>query len=95
MKISDELVRYLASLARIELTEEQREACGVDLQSILSYIDTLNELDTEDVEPLSHAFDVVNVMREDEARNTPRPEEILANAPHEKDHCFKVPKTVE
>lgn len=68
MKISDELIRYLESLARIELTDDQRAACETDLQSILSYIDTLNELDTDSVQPLSHAFDVSNVMREDEIK---------------------------
>ncbi len=95
MKISDELIRYLESLARIELTDEQRAACETDLQSILSYIDTLNELDTDSVQPLSHAFDVSNVMREDEIKNGNNRDAILANAPHELDGCFKVPKTVD
>lgn len=95
MKISDELIRYLESLARIELSEEQRTACEDDLQSILSYIDTLNELNTDDVQPLSHAFDVSNVMRADEVTNGDNRDAILANAPHELDGCFKVPKTVD
>ena len=95
MTISDELIRYLESLARIEPTDEQRAACGNDLQRILSYMDTLNELDTSNVSPLSHAFDVSNVMREDEIQNGDNREAILANAPHELDGCFKVPKTVD
>lgn len=95
MTISDELVRYLESLARIELSDEERGACETDLQSILSYMDTLNELNTDDVQPLSHAFDVSNVMREDEVRNGNNRDAILANAPHELDGCFKVPKTVD
>lgn len=95
MKITDELVLYLEKLARIELPADERDKCRGDLQDILSYMDTLNELDTEGVEPLSHSFPVVNVMREDVVRQSADREDILRNAPKRKDGCFNVPKTVE
>lgn len=95
MQIDKELVTYLETLGRIELSEEQRAACEKDLQSILDYIDTLNELDTEGVEPASHSFPVANVVREDEVTNEARADAILANAPDSREGCFAVPKTVE
>ena len=95
MQIDKELVTYLETLGRIELSEEQRAETEKDLQSILDYIDTLNELDTEGVEPASHSFPVANVVREDEVTNPAGAEEILQSAPDSRDGCFAVPKTVE
>ena len=95
MQIDKELVTYLEALGRIELSEEQRAETEKDLQSILDYIDTLNELDTDGVEPASHSFPVANVVREDVVSNTARAEEILATAPDSREGCFAVPKTVE
>lgn len=95
MKIDDVLITYLESLGRIELTEDEREKCGKNLADILSYMDTLNELDTKDVEPLSHSFPVTNIFREDEVRLSDDRELLLSNAPRQKDGCFKVSKTVE
>ncbi len=95
MQIDKELVTYLETLGRIALSEEQRAETEKDLQSILDYIDTLNELDTDGVEPASHSFPVANVVREDEVTNTARAEEILQNAPDSREGCFAVPKTVE
>lgn len=95
MTIDNNLITYLESLGRIELTEEEREKCGKNLQDILSYMDTLNELDTAGVEPLSHSFPITNVFREDIVINSADRELLLSNAPRQKDGCFKVPKTVE
>ena len=95
MTIDKELVKYLESLGRIELTDEQRTATEKDLQDILTYIDTLNELPTDGVEPLSHSVPVTNVMREDEVAMHNTRDDILQNAPEEKDGCFVVPKTVD
>jgi aspartyl-tRNA(Asn)/glutamyl-tRNA(Gln) amidotransferase subunit C len=66
-----------------------------DLGSILNYMDSLNELDTENVEPMSHVFDLKNVFRADETVKRDNREDLLKNAPDKKDGCFKVPKTVE
>lgn len=95
MQIDKKLVMYLEKLGRIELSEEQRTASEKDLQDILTYIDTLNELNTDGVEPASHSFPVANVMRQDCVTNTAQREAVLQNAPNEKDGCFVVPKTVE
>lgn len=95
MQITDELVTYLEKLGRISLTDEERASSKKDLQDILTYIDTLNELDTDGVEPLSHSFPVTNVFHEDVVKNDDNREAILSNAPHQKDGCFRVPKTVE
>ena len=62
---------------------------------ILTYMDTLNELDTDGVEPASHSFPVANVQRDDVVTNAAQTEAILQNAPNQKDGCFVVPKTVE
>ncbi|MCC8023317.1 MAG: Asp-tRNA(Asn)/Glu-tRNA(Gln) amidotransferase subunit GatC [Clostridiales bacterium] len=95
MQITPELVSYLESLARIELDAAQKEKISGELQEILSYMDLLNELDTADVEPMSHAFPVTNAYREDVVRPSRPTGEILQNAPEQKDGCFLVPKTVE
>lgn len=95
MQITGELVKYLEKLGRIQLTPEQENATEKDLQEILSYMETLNELDTQGVEPLSHSFPVTNVFHEDEVIPSMNREALLANAPNQKDDCFQVPKTVE
>lgn len=77
MTIDRSLVEYLEKLGRIHLSEEERSASEKDLQSILSYIDTLNELDTDEVEPASHSFPVANVMRDDTVTNGADTENIL------------------
>lgn len=95
MIITDELVTYLEALGRIKLPEESREKAKNDLQEILQYIDTLSELDTEGIEPMSHALPLTNVMRDDVvAPSIPR-EEVLANAPSQKDGYFLVPRSFD
>jgi len=95
VEITAELITYLEELGRIRLSDSERSKTEKDLGAILGYIDKLNELDTEGVEPLSHAFPVTNVFREDVVTNTNRREEILSTAPDRKNGFFKVPKTVE
>ena len=95
MEITMDLISYLEKLGRIRLTDEEKEKAIIDLSSILGYIDKLNELDTDSVEPLSHAFPIANVFREDVVTNSDRRDAILSNAPAQKDGSFKVPKTVE
>lgn len=93
--ISDETIEYVGILAKLELTPAEQEQAKADMGKMLNYIDKLNELDTEGVEPMSHVFAVDNVFREDEVTNRDDRDSILANAPGEKDGCFKVPRTVE
>ncbi len=95
MKITSEEVRHVAILARLDLTPDEQEQLTGQLDRILDYMDKLNELDTENVEPMSHAVDVVNVLRPDRAVNQPRTEDLLRNAPA-RDHDFlSVPKIIE
>ncbi len=93
--ITDETIEYVGILAKLELSEDEKKQAKKDMTNMLDYIDTLNELDTEGVEPMSHVFPVNNVFREDCIENGDDKENILSNAPAKKDGCFKVPKTVE
>ncbi len=93
--IDDPTIDYVSILAKLELSREEKEQAKKDMASMLDYIDKLNELDTDGVEPMSHVFDVENVMREDVVTNGDGREETLANAPVRKDNAFVVPKTVE
>ena len=95
MEITMDLISYLEELGRIRLTDEEKAKTLTDLKSILEYMDKLNELDTSSVEPHSHSFPLNNVYREDVVTNGDLRDAILANAPTQKDGCFKVPKTVE
>ena len=90
-RITDETMEYVEILAKLELTEEER----AQAKAMLDYIDQLNELDTSGVEPMTHIFPVNNVFREDEEKDEWSREEILENAPKQKDGFFQVPKTVE
>ena len=92
--ISDETIEYVGILAKLELSEEEKEQAKKDMGSMLDYIDKLNELDTDGVEPMSHAFPVNNVFREDEVTNGDGSEDTLANAPLMRDGGFEVPKTI-
>lgn len=93
--ISDETIEYVGILAKLELSDEEKEQAKKDMGNMLDYIDMLNSLDTEGVEPMSHVFPVHNVFREDVVVNGDERDKILANAPAEKEGSFKVPKTVE
>lgn len=95
MEINDKLVSYVAELAHLKLDDDQRAQAAADLARMIGYVDQLSELDTDGVEPMSHAFPVVNVFREDEVRPSMERELILKNAPKQKEGCFLVPKTVE
>ena len=93
-KISDETIEYVGILAKLELSEEEKEQAKSDMETMLDYIDTLNELDTEGIEPMSHVFPVNNVFREDVVTNGNQMEDTLANAPQRSGDSFKVPKTI-
>lgn len=92
--IDDATIEYVGILAKLELSSEEKERAKKDMADMLDYIDMLDELDTTGVEPMSHAFPVYNVFREDEVTNSDGSAETLANAPAEKNSAFKVPKTV-
>ena len=93
--ISDEMIEYVGILAKLELSDEEKEAAKSDMGRMLDYIDKLNALDTNGVEPMSHVFPVHNVFREDVVTNGDDRDNMLANAPEERDGQYQVPKTVE
>jgi aspartyl-tRNA(Asn)/glutamyl-tRNA(Gln) amidotransferase subunit C len=92
MKIS---IDHIASLARLSLSEAEKELFGSQLESILSYMDKLNELDTGDIQPTSHVLALVNVTREDSTTRCLDREDALANAPDKTEKFYRVPKIIE
>ncbi len=94
-KISDEVMANTELLAKLALTDEEREKSRQEMEKILGYVDKLNELDTEGVEPLISLFPVENVFREDKVVNGDMRDELVDLAPRKKDGQYLVPKTVE
>lgn len=93
--IDDETIEYVGILAKLELSNEERQQAKEDMGRMLDYIDKLSELDTADVEPMSHIFPIQNVFREDIVANKDEREKILSNAPKQKEHMFAVPQTID
>jgi aspartyl-tRNA(Asn)/glutamyl-tRNA(Gln) amidotransferase subunit C len=94
-RIQPEDVEHVARLARLALSDDEKERMRQQLDRILGYIAKLNELDTEGVEPTSHAVRLVNVMRDDEVRPSLPAEVMLANAPERAGELFRVPRIIE
>jgi len=92
MKIKQETIKDIAHLARLELDEKAEEAMQEDFNKILDWMDKLNEINTDNVEPLIHMSTEVNVFREDIAENKLTHEEALKNAPKKDSDYFRVPK---
>ena len=92
-RIDDATMDNVELLAKLTLGQEDREKVRGELEQILDYVEKLNELDAEAVEPLVHILDEVNVFREDIETNGDGREEALANAPRSKDGQYMVPKT--
>ena len=88
-------IEKVAKLARLDLSEEEAETYGNQLEQILTYMEQLNRLDTTGVEPTSHAIPIQNAFREDETRPSFPQEEVLGIAPEEEDGHFKVPRIIE
>ncbi len=95
MQITKELVSYVAALSRIKLEDSETEEMQKQMGAIVDYMDILNQLDTDEIEPLSHIFSITNVMRDDVTAPSYDREEILKNAPEHTAEAFVVPKTVE
>ncbi|GAA4725831.1 Asp-tRNA(Asn)/Glu-tRNA(Gln) amidotransferase subunit GatC [Brevibacillus fulvus] len=94
-EITRKEVEHVADLARLKLTEAEAERYTKDLNAILQFAAKLNELDTSNIQPTSHATDVKNVMREDANRPSLPREEALRNAADHEDGQFKVPAVFE
>ncbi len=94
MKISTEEVQKVALLSRLSFGAEEMEAMKTSMNSILTYMDELNQYDTTDTEPTVHAVEQYNVMRDDVPHESFTNEEALMNAPEKEDGYFKVPKII-
>jgi len=95
MKIDEKTVDHLANLAKLEFKAEDKKEIISDLNKMLSFVETLNEIDTDDIEPLRHISDEVNNLRNDEVIEGVSQEEGLKNAPNKDGYYFKVPKVID
>ena len=95
MEVNDALVQNLAKLARLQFNEQEKEIIKGDLQRMIHFVDKLNELNTEGVEPLLHMTDAISVLREDVVQGSISREEGLKNAPDTDGVFFKVPKVIK
>lgn len=93
--INKKNVEHVAALARIEVSEKEKESLGRELSNILGYIDKLKELDTEGVEPMRGLHSKESIFRSDEAKDSGLQKDILANAPSREGNHIKVPKVIE
>ncbi len=94
-KIDEAEVRKVAKLSRLELSDEEVEEFTVQLGAILGYVEKMNEVDTEGVEPLAHCLPITNVLRADCVRESIGTDAALANAPARDGCFFKVPKVLD
>lgn len=95
MSVTKDEVKHIAKLAKLKFNDEEIDRYTDDLNEILGYVDKLNELDTENVEPLSHPIEGSNVFREDKTRKSVDTEDALKNAPESTTEYFKVPKVIK
>ncbi len=95
MQITDELMDKIASLARLSFSQEEKETYKADFQKMLDFVDQLQEVDTEGVEPLIHMTEEWNHVREDKPAHTISKEDALKNAPKADDNFFYVPKVID
>jgi aspartyl-tRNA(Asn)/glutamyl-tRNA(Gln) amidotransferase subunit C len=95
MRLTVKEVQQIAMLARLRLTAEEEKRLTEQLDSILQYMEKLNQLDTSGIEPFSHVVDRIDRLREDRVTNQPNAEALLANAPAKENTFFQVPKIIE
>lgn len=95
MKITTDDVRYVANLARLNVTDDEAEKLTSEMESIINFANMLSELDTADIAPTNHAMKIENVFREDIVGESYKREDILKNAPSQDSGCYSVPKVVE
>ena len=93
--VDKKTVEYVANLARIDVSEEEKQALAPQLSKILDYIDKLKELNVDRVEPTRGAFTEDNILRQDTVEKKSLFADILANSPSQEDNHFKIPKVIE
>lgn len=94
MSVTKNEVKKIAELARLEFNENELENYTHEMNKILEYVEKLNEIDTSNIEPLSHPVENTNVFREDKNKESVNREEALKNAPDSNSEYFKVPKVI-
>ena len=94
-RIDESQVRKVAKLSRLRLTDEEVGEFTGQLSAIIGYVEKMNELDTENVEPLAHCLPISNVFRQDRVKESLGTERALANAPQRDGEFFKVPKILD
>lgn len=94
MEVNDTLIEKLAHLSRLQFNDTEKNEIKYDLQRMIAFVEKLNELDLEGVEPLLYMSDEVNVLREDEIKGSISREEALKSAPLHDEYFFKVPKVI-
>jgi aspartyl-tRNA(Asn)/glutamyl-tRNA(Gln) amidotransferase subunit C len=95
MKITEEMVNHIAHLARLEFEGEDKKAIIRDMENIVTFMDRLNELDTDQIEPLIFMSDEVNRLRDDTAQVTITQKEALQNAPRKDSDYFRISKVLD
>jgi aspartyl-tRNA(Asn)/glutamyl-tRNA(Gln) amidotransferase subunit C len=95
LEVNDAMIEKLAHLARLEFNDVEKEEIKHDLQRMIAFVEKLNELDLEGVEPLLHMSDEVNVLRDDEVEGSISREDAFKNAPSHDEQFFKVPKVIK
>jgi len=95
MALSTDEVRYIARLARLRFSEDDEQRLAQEMGKVLDYMDTLNELDTSGVPPMSHVLDLYNVQRKDEEASRISHDDALSNAPDADGDYFRVPKVID
>ena len=95
MKVNLDTIDKIAHLARLEFSETERNAFLDDMNKILSFVDKLNEVDTDNVEPLIYMTDEVNVLRDDEVKQDITTQQALQNAPKQDGKYFRVSKVIK
>jgi len=96
MSVTKKDIQYVAHLAMLQLEDDEAEGLKEDMNEILGYIDTLNEVDTTDVEPLEHVNEITaSAFREDKAEEPVSHENALKNAPDADSDYFRVPRVIE
>ncbi|MGN6212322.1 Asp-tRNA(Asn)/Glu-tRNA(Gln) amidotransferase subunit GatC [Parafilimonas sp.] len=95
MEVTSEMIDRLAVLAKLKFSEEEKKELNADLERMIEFVEKLKEVDTTGIEPLLHITDAVNVLREDEVKQTITRQEALLNAPLTDGSFIKVPKVIK
>ena len=95
MAVTIKDVEHIAKLAKLQFSEEEKVKFTEKFNDILAFIEKMNELDTSQVEPLSHVIELDNVFREDVVKPSLPTEDALKNAPAKTERFFKVPKVID